>query len=379
MEDGLDDFLRDFPAHGAERFQQFDFLRARSPITTREGIEVLSYDDVRRVLVSPGWRMPAPAGSVGAGVASVIRMDGAEHERLLPWLQLFVRRAAGRDTRRQVAAETAAVVAAGPWPLDPVALCAVPVKVTGWLLGVALDPARCREWGIAGAQSAAATADRKHDHDGPVEALESLVEVISTNADSSRPDGFAALIRAAVVRAELTLAEARSLLLTLVIAGGQSIHEAVHSLSYVLATQRTGADFSSPAARRALIAETLRLYTPSQFVIREAVVDGQVSGVPAAAGTRARLWLSAANRDPAVFARPHEFQLHRTRRNLAFARGAHWCVAEGLTYAILDEIAATVVNMVGSLAVAGTPSWPDSDLAFSPVGFHLETLSRRSV
>ena len=62
-----------------------------------------------------------------------------------------------------------------------------------------------------------------------------------------------------------------------------------------------------------------------------------------------------------------------------FARGAHWCVAEGLTYAILDEIAATVVNMVGSLAVAGTPSWPDSDLAFSPVGFHLETLSRRSV
>jgi hypothetical protein len=54
-------------------------------------------------------------------------------------------------------------------------------------------------------------------------------------------------------------------------------------------------------------------------------------------------------------------------------------VAEGLTYAILDEIAATVVNMVGSLAVAGTPSWPDSDLAFSPVGFHLETLSRRSV
>jgi cytochrome P450 len=304
-------------------------------------------------------------------------MDGAEHERLLPWLQWFVRRAVGRDTRRRVAAETASVVAAGPWPLDPVALCAVPVKVTGWLLGVPLEPARCREWGIVAAQSAAATADRKLSHDGPVAELESFVEAISTDVDSSSPDGFAAAICAAVARAELSLAEARSLLLTLVIASGQSIHEAVHSLSFVLATQSNGVDFSSLAARRALIAETLRLYTPSQFVIREAMVDGQVGGAAAAAGTRARLWLSAANRDPVAFDRPHEFHLQRRRRNLAFARGVHWCVAEGLTYAILDQIAATVVSKVGNLAVVGTSSWPDSDLAFSPVGFHVAKSSRR--
>jgi cytochrome P450 len=372
MQEGPGDFLSDFPARGVERFHQFDTLRAQSPIATHAGIEVLSYDDVQRVLLSRDWRMPASTFSSSVEIASVIRMDGAEHERLLPWLHSFARRATGHDTRRRVAAETALVVASAAWPLDPVALCAVPVKVTAWLLGVPLEPTRCREWGVVAAQSAAATTDREHSHDGPVEGLESFVEAISTDADSSSPDRFAAAIRAAVARAELSLADARSLLLTLVIASGQSIYEAVHSLLFVLGTQSTGVDFSSPVARRALIAETLRLYTPSQFVIREAMVDGHLDDVSTPAGTRARLWLSAANRDPAAFERPHEFQLHRRGRNLAFARGVHGCVAEGLTYAILDEIAATVVDMAGTIAVVGTPSWPHSDLAFSPVGFHLD-------
>lgn len=372
MQDGPGDPLSDFPAHGVERFRQFDALRGRSPITTGAGIEVLSYEDVQRVLLSRDWRMPAPAVSSGAGIASVIRMDGAEHERLLPWLHLFVRQAASRDTRQRVAAEAALVLASAPWPLDPIALCAVPVTVTAWQIGVRLEPDRCREWGIAGAQSAAATADRERSHDGPVEALESFVEAISTEAGASSPDGFAAAIRTAVRQGELSLPDARALLLTLVIAGGQSIHEAVHSLLYVLGTQGTGVDLASPAARRSLIAETLRLYTPSQFVIRQAIVDGEVGDVSTPAGSRVRLWLSAANRDPAVFERPHEFLLHRRGRNLAFARGVHWCVAEGLTYAILDQIAATIFDMVGSVSVVGTPSWPDSDLAFSPVGFRLD-------
>ena len=372
MPEGPGDFLSDLPARGIERFQQFDILRAQSPIVTNAGIEVLSYDDVMQVLVSRDWRMPASAYSSSAEISSIIRMDGTEHERLLPWLHLFVRRATGREARQRVAAETELVVSSAPWPLDPVALCAVPVTVMAWLLGVPLEPARCRDWGIVAAQSAAAIADREHNHVGPVEALESFIDSISAQAGSSSPDGFAAEIRAAVARGELSLADARSLLLTLVIAGGQSIHEAVHSLFFVLGTLGEDIDFTSPAARRALVAETLRLYTPSQFVIRESEVDGQVGGTPAPAGTCARLWLSAANRDPAVFDRPHEFRQYRRGRNLAFARGAHWCVAEGLAYALLDEIAATVVRMVGTLTVVGTPSWLDSDLAFSPVGFHVD-------
>jgi cytochrome P450 len=57
-----------------------------------------------------------------------------------------------------------------------------------------------------------------------------------------------------------------------------------------------------------------------------------LAGVELPAGTRLLLWLAACNRDPAVFAEPDRFDLHRAEahRALSFGKGAHYCLGAAL-------------------------------------------------
>ncbi|MDQ6729137.1 MAG: cytochrome P450 [Actinomycetota bacterium] len=84
---------------------------------------------------------------------------------------------------------------------------------------------------------------------------------------------------------------------------------------------------ADPAALEAAIEESLRLEPASAALDRYAAADTQLGGVTIARGELVRLSLSAANRDPAVFADPDAYDLSRTvRGHLAFAQGPHVCV-----------------------------------------------------
>jgi cytochrome P450 len=90
----------------------------------------------------------------------------------------------------------------------------------------------------------------------------------------------------------------------------------------------------------AAIDESLRLEPAAAVIDRYATVDTELGGAPVAAGELVRISISAANRDPAVFADPDLFDLTRTnhRRHLAFAQGPHVCV--GVHLARLETRAA---------------------------------------
>ena len=90
----------------------------------------------------------------------------------------------------------------------------------------------------------------------------------------------------------------------------------------------------------AAIDESLRLEPAAAVIDRYATADVVLGGARIARGELVRLSITAANRDPAVFADPDAFDPARTnlRRHVAFAQGPHVCV--GVHLARLEARAA---------------------------------------
>jgi cytochrome P450 len=97
---------------------------------------------------------------------------------------------------------------------------------------------------------------------------------------------------------------------------------------------------AEPRLIDAAIDESLRLEPAAAVVDRYATVDVPMAGARVSAGDLVRVSITAANRDPAVFAAPDRFDLSRgdVRRHLAFAHGPHVCL--GIHLARLEARAA---------------------------------------
>ncbi|MET7752639.1 cytochrome P450 [Micromonospora sp. NPDC005367] len=88
-----------------------------------------------------------------------------------------------------------------------------------------------------------------------------------------------------------------------------------------------------PALAAAVVEETLRFRGPVEIVPpRFAFRDIEIGGGRIPAYDRVGLSLWGANRDPAVFDRPHEFDIHRAdvRKHIAFGYGIHFCLGAHL-------------------------------------------------
>jgi cytochrome P450 len=94
----------------------------------------------------------------------------------------------------------------------------------------------------------------------------------------------------------------------------------------------------NPQLASAAVDEVLRYDSPAQITTRVAVADLTVDGLRIAAGDLLVLLLGAANRDPAVFARPDEFDIRRTEavQHLSFASGPHFCLGSGLARRVVE-------------------------------------------
>jgi cytochrome P450 len=78
--------------------------------------------------------------------------------------------------------------------------------------------------------------------------------------------------------------------------------------------------------------EVLRWDSPVQATARFAGEDTEICGHPVAKGRFVTLMLAGANRDPAVFPNPHEFDVRRAnaRDHLGFSAGIHFCLGASL-------------------------------------------------
>ena len=114
---------------------------------------------------------------------------------------------------------------------------------------------------------------------------------------------------------------------------------------------------ADPGRAAAIVEETLRYDPPVQMAGRIAAADMTIGGVQVPKGDTMMLLFAAAQRDPAFYDRPDEFDPDRgSIRHLAFGLGPHFCLG-----APLARLEATI-----ALSVL-TARFPDARLAGDPV------------
>jgi len=131
-------------------------------------------------------------------------------------------------------------------------------------------------------------------------------------------------------------------------AGGESTSSLTGSAVRILAEQ---ADLQTrlrndPSLIEAFVEEVVRLESSFRGHYRAVKRDTSLGGVPLPRGSRVYLLWSAANRDPELYDRPDEVDLHRKnpRDHLGFGKGIHFCVGARLARlearVILEELLA---------------------------------------
>jgi cytochrome P450 len=130
---------------------------------------------------------------------------------------------------------------------------------------------------------------------------------------------------------------------------------------------------AEPALLDTVIDESLRLEPAAAVIDRYATADARLGGAAIGRSDLVRISITAANRDPALFDRPNEFDAARPnlRRHLAFAQGPHVCV--GVHLARLEARASLRALLTGLPGLRADPQRPAEvrGLVFrKPVALH---------
>ncbi|MEO7795163.1 MAG: cytochrome P450 [Thermoanaerobaculia bacterium] len=124
------------------------------------------------------------------------------------------------------------------------------------------------------------------------------------------------------------------------------------ALAGATAEERGGHD----PAFRAGLEELLRFDSPVQFTLRLCLEPLTLAGGEIAAGDYLVVGLAAANRDPAVFARPDSIDLgRRPNPHLAFGSGLHSCLGAALARLEAEEAFAAVLRRFPNLERGAAP------------------------
>jgi len=162
-------------------------------------------------------------------------------------------------------------------------------------------------------------------------------------------------------------------------AGGQISVEEFENMFWLFAvagneTLRNGlpggmiALLAHPQAQRALradpgllggaVEEMLRWWTPVMVFRRTATRDTTLATVPIAAGDKVVVSFVAANRDPAVFDGPEDFDIRRTPNpHLVFGHGPHFCLGAHLARTQMRALFGELLARTSWLEGAGEPSY----------------------
>ena len=226
----------------------------------------------------------------------------------------------------------------------------IPIRVVSRLIGFQdEDPDELLEVAFTSTGMLAATGPLEHQlsaMEASMGAVGWIVEQVDAAIGGAPADGILGVVADAVNAGELEVAEAFSVMATLLSAGGESTTSLLgNAIHYLAANPDLHAQLREDSvALTPFIEEMLRLESPFRYHLRHAPKATELRGVAVPAGATVLLLWGAANRDPAEYERPDEVVLDRSapRHHLAFGRGIHLCVGAPLArleaQVILGEI-----------------------------------------
>ncbi len=206
----------------------------------------------------------------------------------------------------------------------------VPLAAFGLLTGIErgeLEPLR--------APSDAVIENGMNDSGEAIAALcRCLDQLVANRLHEPRDDYMTRLAQVDFADQPMSRLERNGMLLQIVIGGLETTRNAMSGL--LVALSENPAEWESLRAGRELlpnaVEESLRYVTPVNYVRRTTTEETRLGDKTLAAGSRVVVFLSAANRDPARFARPHTLNVRRTnaRQHLALGAGTHFCMGAAL-------------------------------------------------
>ena len=115
---------------------------------------------------------------------------------------------------------------------------------------------------------------------------------------------------------------------------------------------------ANPDLCRSAAKEMIRWVSPVRHMMRTVTEDATFGGKTLRAGESLSLWYPSANRDPAVFERPNDFEVERDNRNqLAFGYGGHMCLGQHLAILEVECFFRELLPRLEWIEFAGEPEW----------------------
>jgi cytochrome P450 len=207
-------------------------------------------------------------------------------------------------------------------------------------------------WATMGPPGALFDQAMQHDYSAVIAWLETQCERAALD-----PEGIGETIYAASDSGQVTLAEAKLLLQTVLSAGADTMFITMANAlrAWALFPQEYAKLRESPRKVRAAFDESLRWDAPSRMAgritMRDVAIDSEFT-IPA--GTRCGLMFAAANRDPRFWDDPDAYRLDRdTRHSLGWGYGVHGCVGRTLATMEAQALLGAIVAQVESIEIAG--------------------------
>jgi cytochrome P450 len=191
----------------------------------------------------------------------------------------------------------------------------------------------------------------QHDYSAVIAWLESTCE-----RDAIDPDGLGAEFFRAADRGQVTLADAKLLLQTVLSAGADTTYLTMSNAlrAWALFPDQYAALRAEPKKLRNAWDESLRWDSASRMAGRMAVKDVEIDGYHIPAGTKVGLMFAAANRDPRYWDRPDEYLIDRDlRHSLGWGYGVHGCVGRVLATMEAQAFLGALVDQVEQFEIAG--------------------------
>ncbi len=352
------------PALRADPMGFYDALRQQGPVvrarvsylTVDHAVahELLRSDDFR--VISMGSNLPAPLRRLERRTRtdalhpllppSLLAVEPPEHTRYRKTVSsVFTSRRV--DSLRDLVEDTAATLLGGlddePGVVDIVGrYCAqLPVTIISEILGVpASERAKILEFG----ELAAPSLDfglTWPEYQRVQQGLEGFSDWLGAHLrqlrDHPGDDLMSQLIVASQDGVRLSDTELRAIAGLVLAAGFETtVNLLGNGITLLLEhPDQLAALMADPALWPNAVEEILRFDSPVQMTARVARADTTVAGTRIGAGEMVVIYLAAANRDPAVFADPHRFDVRRPNagRHLAFSGGRHFCLGAALARA----------------------------------------------
>ncbi len=300
---------------------------------------------------------------------SILTMDEPDHSRIrTPLAKAFYTRVA--KSRPKIDAIVAEVLdtVQDKAEFDLIGDVAIPIPIVAIARILGVDDQRLdefRDWseGVILGLNPVRTPDETVHMERSQEALTGyFTELMEARRKTAADDLVSDMVQLQAEGAPLSDTEVRTNLLALLVGGNLTTTDLIGNgvRLFLLNPAQREKLVEDPSLVPQAVEEILRYEGPVDITARILPEDRAVGGCPMKQSQSVMLGLRAANRDPAAFERPDEFDISRKGTpHVSFGGGAHICIGAPLARMEAASFFSTFFQRFPTLRIAedGAPAW----------------------